>query len=76
MLLASASALMVGGGAVMALSSTWRMVGLSLLVAGSIGLATQHPAVERWLAARSRTASPATPVAPVAPVTTDMEVPS
>lgn len=59
MLLASASALMVGGGAVMVFSPTWRMVGLSLLVAGSIGLATQHPAVERWLAARSRGTAPA-----------------
>jgi uncharacterized protein (TIGR02611 family) len=86
MLLASASALMVGGGTVMALSPTWRMVGLSVLVAGSIGLATQHPAVERWLAGRSRTASPAaSPAAPVTsappatstpPVTTDTEVPS
>lgn len=53
MLLASASALVVGGGAVMVLSSTWRMIGLSMLLAGSIGLATQHPAVERWLAGRS-----------------------
>ncbi len=53
MLLASASALVLGGGAVMVLSSTWRMIGLSMLLAGSIGLATQHPAVERWLASRS-----------------------
>jgi uncharacterized protein (TIGR02611 family) len=53
MLLASASALVLGGGAVMVLSSTWRMIGLSMLLAGSIGIATQHPAVERWLAHRS-----------------------
>jgi uncharacterized protein (TIGR02611 family) len=69
MLLASASALVVGGAAVMVLVPQWRMVGLSVLLAGSIGLATQHPAVERWLAGRSRipvSAPPATAPSPTA----------
>jgi uncharacterized protein (TIGR02611 family) len=76
MLLASAAALMVGGGTVMVLSSTWRMVGLSLLLAGSIGLATQHPAVERWLARRSTTFTPGTTTTTTTTTTTATEVTS
>ena len=71
-LVASASGLVIGGGVVLALSETWRMAGASAVLAGLIGLGTQHPAVGRWLASRSAT-SPSTPSRPTH---TDTEVTS
>lgn len=52
-LLASGFGLVLGGGLVLLLSETWRMAGISAVIAGVIGLATTHSAVHRWLEGRS-----------------------
>jgi uncharacterized protein (TIGR02611 family) len=52
-LVASGFGLVLGGGIVLALSDTWRVAGVSAVIAGVIGLATTHSAVHRWLQGRS-----------------------
>lgn len=41
--------MVVGGIVVAVLSSTFRVVGISVAIAGVIGLVTLHPKVQRWI---------------------------
>jgi uncharacterized protein (TIGR02611 family) len=53
-LLVSAAALVVGGVAVGLALDRYRMAGVGMVVAGVVGIATMHPAVQRWLDRPSR----------------------
>jgi uncharacterized protein (TIGR02611 family) len=50
----SALCLVVGGALVVALLSNHRVIGVSVLLAGFIGLGTLLPGVQRWLAQNTR----------------------
>lgn len=52
-LIASGLGMVVGGAVVVALVGDFRVIGISVAVAGLIGLATLHPRVQRWLDART-----------------------
>jgi uncharacterized protein (TIGR02611 family) len=59
-LLASGLGMVVGGAAVVALVGDFRVVGVSVTVAGLIGLATLHPRAQRWLDSRTSTSTTST----------------
>jgi uncharacterized protein (TIGR02611 family) len=69
-LLASGLGMVVGGAAVVALVGDFRVVGVSVTVAGLIGLATLHPRAQRWLDSRTSTGPVVAPVAAVVTGTT------
>jgi|GEM_PF-409674 uncharacterized protein (TIGR02611 family) len=50
----SGGVLVLGGIVVTLLLPAWRLVGLSVALAGAIALGTLHPAVHRWLDGRQR----------------------
>jgi uncharacterized protein (TIGR02611 family) len=54
MLAVSALFLIASGVVVFLLLDTWRMAGLTISLAGVIGLAVLHPRVQRWLDAKQR----------------------
>lgn len=49
LLAASGLCMIIGGAIVMVVTSTYRLAGTGLLVAGVVGLATLVPAVQRWI---------------------------
>ena len=69
-LIASGLGMVVGGAVVVALVGEFRVVGVSVAIAGLIGLATLHPRAQRWLESRTSTGPVAAPVAAVATGTT------
>ncbi|MCX6519141.1 MAG: hypothetical protein NTZ21_00595 [Actinobacteria bacterium] len=69
-LIASGLGMVVGGAVVVALVGDFRVVGVSVAIAGLIGLATLHPRAQRWLDSRTSTGPVVAPVADVAPGTT------
>jgi hypothetical protein len=52
-LAASGAGMVVGGILVAIVSSTWRVVGISVALAGVAGLATLLPPVQAWITART-----------------------
>jgi uncharacterized protein (TIGR02611 family) len=52
-LAASGLGMLVGGALVVAFVGQFRVIGVSVAVAGIVGLATLHPRVQRWLDART-----------------------
>ena len=60
-LIASGLGMVVGGAVVVALVGDFRIVGVSVAIAGLIGLATLHPRAQRWLETRTSTNATGTP---------------
>jgi uncharacterized protein (TIGR02611 family) len=69
-LIASGLGMVVGGAVVVALVGDFRVVGVSVAIAGLIGLATLHPRAQRWLDSRTSTDPVVAPVATIATVAT------
>ncbi len=65
-LIVSAIAMIGGGAVVAALVGDFRVVGISIVIAGAVGLATLLPSVQRWLDAQTST-SASSPIEPDAP---------
>lgn len=65
----SGAAMVLGGGTVAVLLPLWRVAGVSIAVAGAIGLCALAPAAQRWIE-RSATRPPTHPPLPV-PVTSE-----